>query len=199
MACELGSSLSGCPRRTFLCQAKYPQEEGVNPFALTASTDPDKKLKSIWFIQLTMSPCLFIWGSSIYVLYTDDPILMGPLKSSYSLLNTWRQLDWSSLLMVPSLTSYTISKDNSGNIHLTQHLAHQYYLERAEPARPKCQGQISSSCIQQTTPFAQWCSTFWWLFLLSSIGKLNYLRKWASPNISVFAHIKCAWFSANAW
>jgi len=34
-----------------------------------------KKLKSIGFIQLTTSPCIFVRKSCIYILYTDDSIL----------------------------------------------------------------------------------------------------------------------------
>jgi len=37
-----------------------------------------KKLKSIGFIQLTTSPCIFVRKNCIYVLYTDDSLLTGP-------------------------------------------------------------------------------------------------------------------------
>jgi len=42
-----------------------------------------KKLKSIGFIQLTTSPCLFVRGSSIYILYTDDSILQVPSTRNF--------------------------------------------------------------------------------------------------------------------
>jgi len=37
-----------------------------------------KKLKSIGFIQLTTSPCMFVRKNCIYFLYTNDSILTGP-------------------------------------------------------------------------------------------------------------------------
>jgi len=40
-----------------------------------------KKLKSIGFIQLTTSPCIFVRKNCIYVLYTDDSLLTGPQRA----------------------------------------------------------------------------------------------------------------------
>jgi len=82
-----------------------------------------KKLKSIGFIQLTTSPCIFIRKNCIYVLYTDDSLLTGPQCAE--LLRMVEDMKAAGLKItiegtIADFLGFNIKRDRWGNIHLMQ-------------------------------------------------------------------------------
>jgi len=82
-----------------------------------------KKLKSIGFIQLTTSPCIFIRKNCIYVLYTDNALLTSPQCAK--LLKVVEDMKAEGLKItvkgtIANFLRVNIKRDRHGHIHLMQ-------------------------------------------------------------------------------
>ena len=82
-----------------------------------------QKLKAVGFKQMQNSPCVFVRGSNIYVLYTDDSILMGPDPNELdSIIQEMKDIGLKLTVEgdISDFLGVNIQHQPDGSIHLTQ-------------------------------------------------------------------------------
>jgi len=154
-----------------------------------------KKLKSIGFIQLTTSPCIFVRKDCIYILYTNDSILTGPQCTE--LLKVVEDMKVVELKItiegiIANFLGVNIKRDRQGNIHLTQPQLIDSIFKELNLDRDKVKGKLTpatmSKLLHSHADAPQHDGHFHYPHV---IGKLNYLEKCTRPDIAFATH-QCA-------
>lgn len=159
-----------------------------------------ERLTAAGFVKSAYDDCLFYRGQCMYVLYTDDSIIVGPTMEEIDdciqaikaqRLNITVEGDLADFLGVE------IKRHSDGTIHLTQphiisqilkdvHLDKDNVLTKMTPA-------ASSKILGKHRDSSDFDGHFDYR---SVIGKLNFLERSSRPDISYAVH-QCARHSAN--
>ena len=158
------------------------------------------KLESIGFKRSDHDDCVFFKGNAMYVLYTDDSILVGPdQKELDSILKEIQStgLDITSEDGIEDFLGVTIDHHSDGTIHLTQKRLIQSILDDLGLTSPnvKCHSTpMSSSKLLSRHPNSpDFDGSFDYRRV---IGKLLFLEKSSRPDLTYAVH-QCARFSHN--
>ena len=171
----------------------YGQKQAGRMWALHLK----KGLLSIGFVQSGADDCIFFRGSTIFMVYVDDGIFMGPSKGEIDICIKDMELIFK-LTDEGNISDYLgikVTKLPDGRISLTQpHLIDIIIadLNFADNTKAKEIPAISSHILQRDLdgdPFEEH-----WDFR-SIIGKLNFLEKSTRPDIAYAVH-QCARFSS---
>ena len=159
-----------------------------------------ERLKQVGFQQSAHDECLFYHGKCVYILYTDDSLLLGPDKEELDRLIV--TMENSGLKMtyedgVNDFLGVNIDRKEDGTIHLTQphlidsilqdlHLADESTKKKETPAPTTVR-------LRQDQDGKAFDHHFHYR---SAIGKLNFLEKSTRPDISFAVH-QCTRFCEN--
>ena len=159
-----------------------------------------KRLKDVGFQQSAYDECLFYHGKCVYILYTDDSLLMGPDQDELNRLIV--TMEESGLKMtyedgVNDFLGVNVEKKDDGTIHLTQpHLIdsilHDLHLVD-ETTKTKDTPAPTTVRLRQDQDGKPFDGHFHYR---AAIGKLNFLEKSTRPDISFAVH-QCARFCEN--
>jgi hypothetical protein len=156
------------------------------------------KLQSIGFKVSAHDKCVFYKGKAMYVLYTDDSILVGPdQKELDSIIKemTSTRLDLTSEDGLEDFLGVTIDHHQDGTIHLTQKRLIQSILEDLGLTAPnvKCTTtpMASHKLLSRHPNSPAFDQSFNYCRV---IGKLLFLEKSTRPDLSYAVH-QCARFS----
>ena len=156
------------------------------------------KLESIGFIRSKHDDCVFFKGNAMYVLYTDDSILVGPdQKELDSILKEIEStgLNITSEDGIEDFLGVSIDHHSDGTIHMTQKRLIQSILDDLGLNSPnvKCHSTpMSSSKLLSRHPNSpDFDNSFDYRRV---IGKLLFLEKSTRPDLTYAVH-QCARFS----
>ena len=156
------------------------------------------KLESIGFVKSKFDDCVFFKGKAMYVLYTDDSILVGPdQKELDNILKEIQStgLDITSEDGIDDFLGVTINHRKDGTIHLTQKRLIKSILDDLGLTgdNVKCQpSPMSSSKLLSRHPNSpSFDNNFNYRRV---IGKLLFLEKSSRPDLTYAVH-QCARFS----
>jgi Reverse transcriptase (RNA-dependent DNA polymerase) len=158
-----------------------------------------QKLKQVGFKQLQNAPCVFVKGQNIYVLYTDDSILMGPdSKELDSIIQSMKDVDLNITVEggISDFLGVNIQYKSDGTIHLTQPQLIESILKELrldDTAKRKNTPAASSKILARYNDSEPFDDSFHYRRV---IGKLNYLEKSTRPDIAYAVH-QCARFSSD--
>ena len=158
----------------------------------------DEKLRSIGFVKSKFDDCLYYRGRCIYILYTDDSLLVGPSQSEIDdIIRDMRAADLK-LTTEGGLGDFLgvkIERKSDGTVHLTQpHLIDSILKDlRLDDgrAKPVPTPALVTKTLRNFDKEPDFDNSFGYS---SVIGKLNYLEKCTRPDIAFAAH-QCARFS----
>ena len=158
-----------------------------------------KNLKQLGFVQSQVDECVFYFRSTIFLVYTDDTILMGPDKKEIDYIvkllgSVFKVQDEGDVL---DYLGIKITKTDDGKILLTQpHLIdsilHDLGLDRSG-AKSRVTPALSTEVLYKDTEREAFDESFHYRGV---IGKLNFLEKSTRPEIACAVH-QCARFAAN--
>ena len=157
-----------------------------------------ERLVKVGFKQSEHDECLFYHGNCVYVLYTNDSLLMGPEQKELDRLIV--RMEESGLKMtyedgVDDFLGVNIDQQADGTIHLTQpHLIDAILrdIHLADPdTNTKDTPAATTVRLRQDNDGLDFDHHFHYRSL---IGKLNFLEKSTRPDISYAVH-QCARFS----
>jgi hypothetical protein len=158
------------------------------------------KLKEVGFNQCESDPCIFIKGSVMYVLYTDDSILMGPDSNELDQIIEQMKNTGLDLTVEGDISDFLgvkIDYKDDGTIHLTQPHLIDSILKELHLTRPDTKSKTtpaaSSKILGRHPDSTEFDGHFHYRKV---IGKLNYLEKSTRPDIAYAVH-QCARFSAE--
>jgi hypothetical protein len=158
------------------------------------------KLQQVGFVQCESDPCVFIRGDVMYVLYTDDSILMGPDSSELDQIIEHMKSTGLDLTVEGDISDFLgvkIDYKEDGTIHLTQPHLIDSILKELHLARPDTKSKstpaAASKMLSRHPDSADFDNHFHYRKV---IGKLNYLEKSTRPDIAYAVH-QCARFSAE--
>ena len=156
------------------------------------------KLESIGFIRSKYDDCVFYKGNAIYVLYTDDSILVGPDQQELdNILEEIKStgLDITSEDGIEDFLGVNIDHHSDGTIHLTQKRLIQSILDDLGLNSPnvKCHStpMASSKLLSRHPNSPAFDQSFDYRRV---IGKLLFLEKSSRPDLTYAVH-QCARFS----
>jgi len=159
-----------------------------------------ERLKRVGFKQCETDPCVFVKGSIMYVLYTDDSILMGPDPEELDkLIQEMKDcgLDLTVEGDISDFLGVKIDYKSDGTIHLTQPQLINSILKELHLNRPDTKGKTTPAASSKILSRHQGSKDFDGHFHYRRvIGKLNYLEKSTRPEIAYAVH-QCARFTAN--
>ena len=160
----------------------------------------DKLIHKVGFTPSKYDDCVFYKGKTMYILYTDDPILAGPDKKEINKilqdiqkagLNVTDEGDLKDFLGI------NIKRQEDGSILLQQpHLIDQILQSVAlhdNKVKEKTTPAMSSKILRRHLDLPDFDQAFDYA---SVIGKLNYLERGTRPDIAYAVH-QCARFSTN--
>ena len=158
------------------------------------------RLIQVGFQQSENDPCVFIKGKILYVLYTDDSILMGPDPIELDdLINQMRTtgLELTVEGDISDFLGVKIEYKQDGTIHLTQPHLIESILKELNLSRPdthiKSTPAASSKILHRHADSKDFDNHFHYRRV---IGKLNYLERSTRPDIDYAVH-QGARFSAD--
>ena len=158
------------------------------------------KLESIGFIQSQIDECVFYCGRCIYVLYTDDSILVGPDDDELdAIINNMQTVGLGITVEggIDDFLGVNIDRRDDGTIHLTQpRLIDQILKEmrlHSDNVKVRQTPAAVSKILKRMSDSEDFDKHFNYR---SIIGKLNFLEKSTRPDISHAVH-QAARFSAN--
>jgi hypothetical protein len=157
------------------------------------------KLKKVGFVQCQANPCVFLKGSSIYILYTDDSILACPDAKELDIIinSIWQiSLDITMDSTIQDFLGVRIEKCTDRRMHLTQpHLInsiiHDLHLQD-----PKVNAKDTPGILKILQPHHNSSDFDGHFHYWRVIGKLNYLEKSTRPDIAYQVH-QCARFCVD--
>ena len=159
-----------------------------------------RKLQEISFKQSAVDECVFYHGSAIYILYTNDSILMGPCEKELDqIIKKMKksQLDISVDGDIVDFLGGNITRQADSTIHLTQPLLITRILQDLQldqlDTMTKDKPAKAGELLHQHQDADDHQAHF---DFHSIIGKLNYLEKCTHPDISFAVH-QCARFMAS--
>ena len=159
-----------------------------------------QRLESVGLKQCKTDPCVFTKGSIIYILYTDDSILMGPNpKELDKLIEDMKKTDLDLTVEgdISDFLGVKIDYKKDGTIHLTQPQLINSILKELQLDKPNTKIKrtpAASSKILSALPNSEPFDGHFHYRRI--IGKLNYLEKSTRPDISYAVH-QCARFAAD--
>ena len=159
-----------------------------------------QRLKQVGLEQCDTDPCVFTKGKIVYILYTDDSILMGPdAKELDDLIEKMKQTDLDLTVEgdISDFLGVKIDYKNDGTIHLTQPQLINSILKELNLDKPNTKIKrtpAASSKILSAFPNSN--SFDGHFHYRRIIGKLNYLERSTRPDISYAVH-QCARFAAD--
>jgi len=146
------------------------------------------KLKSIGFCQCKSEECVFTRGKTIYILYTDDPILTGPdCQELEKIIEDMKSigLDLTVKGDISDFLRVHIQCHQDGTVHLTQpHLINRCLEElglQSDNAKAKSTPAASSKLLGHHNDAPPHGKSFHYRQI---IGKLSYIEKSTQPDIS---------------
>ena len=158
-------------------------------------------VERVGFRQSVFDDCVFYKGSTIYVLYTDDSILMGP--NDQELDDIIRQIADAGLDIteeeggLEDFLGVNIERTSEGGFHLSQpQLIEQILTDLnllGENVKIRDTPALSTAVLSEFPDSVDHDQHFHYR---SVIGKLNYLEKSTRPDIAYAVH-QCARFSKN--
>jgi len=158
------------------------------------------KLKSVGFKQSAIDECIFYRGHCIYVLYTDDSILVGPDDDELdAIINDMQNagLKLTADGKMDDFLGVNIDRKDDGTIHLTQPRLIDQILREMRLHSDNVSVKSTPSAISKVLKRLSAKMTFDKHFNYRSIiGKLNFLEKSTRPDISYAVH-QAARFAAN--
>jgi hypothetical protein len=159
-----------------------------------------QRLEKVGLKQCETDPCIFTKGKIVYILYTDDSILMGPdPKELDNLIDKMKatKLELTVEGDISDFLGVKIDYKRDGTIHLTQPLLINSILHELQLDKPNTKIKTTPaastkilSALPDSEPFD---GHFHYRRI---IGKLNYLEKSTRPDISYAVH-QCARFSSD--
>ena len=159
-----------------------------------------ERLLRIGFKQSQHDECLFYRGNAIYVLYTDDSILMGPdEKELDEIIKLLRKqgLDLTVEGDIADFLGVELKREPDGSINCTQPQLIKKILDDLRLAGNDIATKKVPAKVGQVLGKALGENDFDGHFdYRSVIGKMNYLEKSSRPDIGFAVH-QCARFSAN--
>jgi hypothetical protein len=158
------------------------------------------KLTQIGFKQSKINHCLFYWGQSVHVLFSDDSILAGPDKAELDqIIDDMRRVRLKLAVDgdVSNFLGIKIQHKSDGMIHLTQpqiidNILHDLHL-MADNVKTQQMPVAVTTVLKRHLDNKQFDGHFDYR---SVIGKLNFLKKKTRPDISCVTH-QCAHFAAD--
>jgi hypothetical protein len=158
------------------------------------------KLKSIGFTQSKIDECVFYRQRCIYVLYTDDSILVGPDDNELDAIVSDMKSAGLNLTIegrIDDFLGVNIDRRDDGTIHLTQpHLIDTILKEmrlHSDNVTVKTTPAAVSTILKRESRSEKFDGHFNYR---SIIGKLNFLEKSTRPDISQAVH-QAARFAAD--
>ena len=157
-------------------------------------------LEKVGLKQCKTDPCVFTKGKIVYILYTDDSILMGPCPQELdNLIQKMKQTDLELTVEgdISDFLGVNIDYRMDGTIHLTQPQLINSILKELNLDKPNTKIKrtpAASSKILSAFPDSQPFDGHFHYRRI--IGKLNYLEKSTRPDISYAVH-QCARFSSD--
>ena len=156
------------------------------------------KLESIGFKVSNHDDCVFFKGKAMYVLYTDDSILVGPSQRELDDIITKIKstgLDLTSENGIDDFLGVNIKHQSNGTIHMTQKRLIQSILDdlglTASNVRTHSTPMLSTKLLSRHSNSPQFDDSFNYCRV---IGKLLFLEKSTRPDLSYAVH-QCARFS----
>ena len=159
------------------------------------------KLIELGFKQSKVDECVFDRGKTLYVLYTDDSLLVGPdpeeIEQIIDALQMKSQLSITVEGDLADFLGVSIDRRKDGSIHLSQpHLIDQILRDLrmdTDDIKTRSTPAASSKLLTRHSKSAPFDNSFNYR---SVIGKLNYLEKATRSDISYAVH-QCARFVSD--
>ena len=161
----------------------------------------DHGMREIGFKPSQFDPCLYYWGSVVFLVYIDNCIVFGPSDQSIDqvvqdLRACSRQFTVDDQGNVGDFLGIQVQKQDDGSILLTQpqlidSIIKDLHLQSS--SNGKKTPSVTTNQLHKDTDGPEMMPDFHYR---SIIGKLNFLEKSTRPDISVSEH-QCTRFSEN--